>query len=381
MREDGDVPTAGVDKNGNLYYNPEWIGKIPQDQVKTVVAHEVMHVALEHLLRLKNKQPKVWNMAADTIVNNLLSREGFVEVDDTIWPKYNKVRLPFSQEEITIEEIDKKSVEEVYDLVYSKIPEKEVTEISYGSGDGGNGDEQKMPTGFDKHFDPEEAKENKRFSKKDKETTKEAWNRALSEAANYAKQRGKLPGGIERKIDDVFGSRTNWKDLLYRYVTNLIPSDYTYMKPSKKSRVVGTYLPSVKREGLDCVVAVDTSGSIRNEELSEFLGEINQIKNSFAGVDMTILSVDTDVNSVKRVRRGRRITPDQIEFKGGGGTDMRKVAEWVKKNEPNTDLVITMTDGYTPFPKNNKWKQFYVLCKNSVPESDVPRHLNPKKIT
>ena len=68
--------------------------------------------------------------------------------------------------------------------------------------------------------------------------------------------------------------KVNWKTLLQKYITNTIPTDYTFARPRRSSRALGIYLPSVVKENVEIYVSIDTSGSISQDDLTDFLSEM-----------------------------------------------------------------------------------------------------------
>jgi predicted metal-dependent peptidase len=92
------------------------------------------------------------------------------------------------------------------------------------------------------------------------------------------------------------------------------------------------------------VVAVDTSGSIGDDDLKDFLIEINGVAR--AGADITVISCDTEIHSTEPYKRG--LMP---QFKGGGGTDFDPVMQWLRDNRHERfGGCIYLTDGCAPTP-------------------------------
>ena len=103
---------------------------------------------------------------------------------------------------------------------------------------------------------------------------------------------------------------------------------------------------------MDLAVAVDTSGSIRSEEVSEFLSEINAIKGQIRA-RITFLPCDAslaeDAPWVFEPWEAFDM-PDRVH--GGGGTDFRPVFEWLDGNGVTPDLLVYFTDAQGPFPES-----------------------------
>ena len=174
-----------------------------------------------------------------------------------------------------------------------------------------------------------------------------------------SKQMGKMPAGLERMIGNLLEPKINWKALLYRYITNEIPCDMSYSRPSKRSESVGVYLPYVIKENIEIAIAIDSSGSIGTEEITEFMSEIMSISRSFGSINMTVIVCDAKVHDVFDIRNG--FDTNDIKIRGGGGTDFRPVFSYLEENKPYTKLLIYLTDLMGEFPKSTNIKTLWVV--------------------
>ena len=116
------------------------------------------------------------------------------------------------------------------------------------------------------------------------------------------------------------------------------------------------------------VFPIDTSGSISDHELKEFLSEIVNIAKSFANVNMRVITCDCQIYDDYTIENGNIEKIMNIKIKGGGGTSHIPVFEYVSKNYPNARILICFTDGYTEVPEknplNNNTKILWVIPKN-----------------
>jgi predicted metal-dependent peptidase len=155
------------------------------------------------------------------------------------------------------------------------------------------------------------------------------WQQRMAGAAQQAMQAGKLGGELARMIDHLLQPQLPWRMLLARYMTAMARDDYSYMRPSRRE---GDFiLPMLRSHQLDLVVAVDTSGSIKDEELEEFVNEIDALKGQVRA-RVTLLPCDA------RLCEGAPFVFEPWEqfrppeaIKGGGGTSFRPVFEWVER--------------------------------------------------
>ena len=405
--EDKTIETMGVDANGKMYYNPEFVHKLNMQigELDAVVCHEILHVALEHLYRGKYMQHHqfIGNIAADLVVNDILVESNMRLPEMPLKPYNHKVKTP----QFTIENIHLKCVEEIYDEIMAQLPppgpcpicggnqqcdsqspgknkdgdcngcgEEECDgECQSGNGSGSNSDNQCTCEGlgqgtFDKHIISDKDK-----SSEERRNNEKKWKKLVSKAGHYAKTQGLLPAGIQRRLGEIFESKINWKQALAQYITKAIPYDYTYSRPSHKSISTGFYMPSVRKDqSLEIVVAIDTSGSIGNEELGTFIGEMIGIAQTYKGVEMRIIDCDADIQSDILVSNGNISKIRNISPKGGGGTSHIPIYKYIQDKYPTTKILINFTDGYTSFPDQQKWKwdSIWVLSKHSCEKEHIP---------
>lgn len=338
ISEDNKIETICVNQKGEIKYNNSFIESLSDEEIKGVVCHECLHIVFEHLTRQTNRNPLLFNVASDIVVNNILVNDGLQLPKNGLIPINNQIEV-FEQK---INEIDKKSAEQIYELLLKKYKKQEV------------------PVGFDIH----------EIGEKDEQEIKK-WKKVLVEASTYARQQGNLPKGMERMIDDLLNQKVNWKHLLYKYITNEMLFDYTYNSPSKRSIATGIYMPSMKKENIKIYVSIDTSGSISQEELTEFVSEIIGIGKSFNNITIKVLVCDCEIHQELEVRNGDIPTIRDIKLKGGGGTSFSVPLDYIKeKNDNEIKLVIFFTDGYAERVKlDYPFKILWVITKGGTEEN------------
>ncbi|MGC9309976.1 MAG: DUF2201 family putative metallopeptidase, partial [Candidatus Nanoarchaeia archaeon] len=304
--------TAGVNIRGDLYYNTDFIDKLNEEEVKTLLAHEVFHIVLHHLSRRGHREANLFNITADYVVNTILLQNNFefsgelkngcVPVREYDREGYCLKYVNKKGDEKFIEKIEGKSVEELFYILNKELPEQVKKEMSsFG----------------DEHY---ESKPSNELEKAEQQKQEGEWARSMVEALTYSKQQGNTPVGMERLVEQYIGQKVSWKEKLYKYITNEIMSDYTYNRPSKRSIATGFYMPSILKENIEIAVAIDTSGSISTKELSEFLGEVVNISKSFKEVKIFVLFCDAEVSDCLECSNGNIRKILDYEIKGGGGT-------------------------------------------------------------
>jgi len=346
-----EVPTMGVNPKGTLFFNEEWVNSLSQDQIEGVLCHEVMHCALQHFTRNEERNKMLANIAQDIVINDMIVESGLELPSGDCVPNNHIAQIW----EAEILDVHKKCNEEVYDELYQYI-KKQIAQGNYGKGGSGFGIDnfiRKEGDGgrFDEHM--RDDKTGNGNGSVDDDNLEQEWQDRFTEAATYAKMQGNIPAGIERKLGKILGSEIDWRGMLYRYITNAIPYDFTWARPNKRSRALGTYWPDVLKEKLELVVDCDTSGSIGQDELKMFMSEIVGIVKQFHNVELTVLFSDTKVYGPHKFMNPN---PDEIADlrpQGGGGTDHCMLYDWLDEHIPRTKLLINFTDGYTSFPEND----------------------------
>ena len=322
-------PTAAVDGR-NLYFNTQFFNAMSNKEIEFVIAHEILHCVFDHLGRRDERNPLLYNIAADYKVNNLLVRDRIGEK-----PSIVDCYQDFKYEEWTSEEI--------YDELY-KEAEK-------------NGEEYLKQLGemLDEHLDLEsdgteednkDGKGRPKYSKGEMDQIKDEIKEAMIQAAQTAGA-GNVPGGVQRLIKQLTEPKMNWRELLRQQIQSTIKSDYTFARPSRKGWHTGAILPGMNfQDTIDICVSIDMSGSIGDDQAKDFLSEIKGIMDEYKDYKIKVWCFDTAVyNEEDFTADGGR---DLSEYKvlGGGGTDFMVNWTYMKDNDIQPKKFIMFTDGY-----------------------------------
>lgn len=186
------------------------------------------------------------------------------------------------------------------------------------------------------------------LSESEKERLSVQWRQRLAGAAQQAMQAGKLGGSLRRLVDHLLQPQLPWRMLLARYMNAASRDDYSYMRPSRREGEA--IFPSLRSAQTDIVVVLDTSGSIRREEMREFVSEIDAIKGQVRA-RITLLACDAELSPgapwVFEPWEQFEL-PDTI--RGGGGTRFTPPFEWVESESNSPDLLVYFTDAEGEFP-------------------------------
>lgn len=365
-------PTTGTDAR-HFYYNPEYINSLTLAQTQFMLAHEALHCALSHFSRRHHRMLHRWNLACDYAINPLL-------VEDGLTPPYDT---------LIMDEYKGMTAEEIYPLLQEDDSQETIDQHLYdensdGSGDGDQEDEpppdnpppeqqqekeqQKQPKDLseqgesggrnpDRQHDnadnqprPGASPQPPPLTPEEREPLEVQWQQRMAGAAQQAIQAGKMDGAMARMIDHLLQPRLPWRMLLARYMTSTARDDYSYMRQSRRSQG-NAILPSLHSSQVDVVVAVDTSGSIHDREIQEFLSEISALKGQMRA-RVTLIPCDATIaEGAPWVFEPWEALSLETEISGGGGTDFRPVFQWVEEQSTKPEILVYFSDLEGQFPE------------------------------
>lgn len=354
----GWCPTTATDARA-FYYNPSYIAALSKDETQFMLAHEALHCALSHFARRRHRVRHKWDLACDYAINPLL-------IDDGLRPPPNALYIP---------QYKGMTAEEIYPLIDDNDDSETLDKHAYDRDNQSRGSDRGMrEDNLAQHQPPERppesdqgggqaraeqtedlpesagaaAAEPEPLDPDEQETLSVQWQQRMAGAAQQAMQAGKLGGELARMIDHLLQPQLPWRMLLARYMTAVARDDYSYMRPSRRE---GDFiLPTLRSHQLDLVVAVDTSGSIKEQELDEFIDEIDALKGQVRA-RVTLLPCDAKLceGAPWVFEPWEAFTrPDSIA--GGGGTSFVPVFAWVTQKGLRPDLLVYFTDAQGAFP-------------------------------
>jgi len=325
-------PTAATDGR-HLYYNTQFFNALSNKEIEFVIAHEIMHCVFDHLARRDDRDPQLYNIAADYIVNNTLVRDRIGEI-----PKLIPCFQDFKYEGWTSEE--------VYDDLFKQAEEKG-KEILEELG-------ELLDEHVDWESDPEgdesdtEGGKNKRpkYTKEELKEIRDEIKEATINAAQAAGA-GNVPGEVQRMIKELTEPKMSWRELLQQQIQSTIKNDFTFQRPNRKGWHTGAVLPGQNfDETIDVAIGLDVSGSIMDDQLKDFLSEIKGIMDEYRDYNIKIWCFDTEVSGEDDFTAddGRDLV--DYEITGGGGTDFMCNWNYMKEHDIEPKKFIMFTDGY-----------------------------------
>jgi predicted metal-dependent peptidase len=347
-RADYGIPTAGVRVDPDsaqfeMVYNPDFFAKLPEEQVRGVLKHEFYHLIFEHVTSRKPEgvPHKAWNIAADLAINSHLQGE---LPENCCMPGVG----PF-------EDLPLGKTAEWY---LANLPKNDEGESGgSGSGDGGEGEGDPQDGNFDDHSgwdDAADSPQQQAANQMAKERLKNAMKDAAKEASQSAKGWGSVSGEVKEDILKRLESKVDWRKVLRYFIktsqrasrrssVKRINKRYAYIHPGKK----------VLRQA-KIAIAIDQSGSVSDEMLSAFFGELNSLAKL---AEFTVVPFDTNVDESKVYvwKKGKSQAAERVLC---GGTCFNAPTEYV--NSQNFDGVIILTDMEAPKPKACKAQRMWM---------------------
>jgi len=356
--------TDGVNKK----YGRKFLESITSEpKVRGLILHENLHVALKQVVfgrAMFLENPQLANMSADFVVNDIINC-----IDGVVASTNERiVELPDGA---------------VYDAMFHDWSMREVFNYlkknCQGGGGSGKGKPEKgqgqgsnppsggtQPSDDDgdtvtvngKTYDISQSDEHD-FTGSDMspEQAKEILDeidKALREGGMLA---GRMGGKIPRVISELMEPKVDWREALREFVSSSTKGndEFTWRRMNKRHMANDIYLPSVESETIgEIIVAIDTSGSIGSEQITEFATELVSICDLCQPEAVRVLWWDTEVHGEQVFKDNYSDIAKLLKPLGGGGTHVSCVSDYLVKNKVKAECVLVFTDGYVESTIN--WK-------------------------
>jgi predicted metal-dependent peptidase len=353
-----DLPTAGVSKNGinyQLAINEEFWTSLSEKHQMGLLKHELLHIAFGHLVSFGSfRNKKLANVAMD------------MEINQYIDPEY----LPDGGIDINnYEDLDldiKAGCRYYYDKLQQLKDEKDK------NGTCGNEEMDKLLDNIDSGDVPDHStwEEFDDLSEAEKKLIEKQLQKVLSDAKEQTiKKRGNVPGEIEGVIiiEEIVKPKFDWRSYVRRF-SGTSTKVFTKKIRRKENRRYDEN-PGLKiKMKQHMLLAIDTSGSVSDAELTEFMNEIHHIYK--AGVDITIVQCDTSINSIEEYK-GK----NELNVKGRGGTEFDPVLDYYNANQKKYTSLVYFTDGECYTSVKPKGRILWVLSERSSMNESLPGHV------
>jgi predicted metal-dependent peptidase len=340
-RSIGTMATDGL----SLFYNPEFVDTLNAAELAGVLAHEVLHPALQHHTRRGDRDQARWNIACDHAINPILIDAG----------------LTLPKGVLIDDRFRGMSAERIYNLIERDEDQagssgQSESEPGGGTGATGNNPPQNGAVGDEPHAPStpggvgqvlDAAEPDVGAGPSVAEQVRD-WQIAVEQAETVAKMAAKLPCGAVRAVEASQAAKVDWRELLRRAWSDTIPADHSWMRPNRRHIWSGMYLPGIKSEGVgEIAIAVDCSGSIGSRQLGLFEAEIRSILAGQRPQLVHVIYFDAAVQKVEAYQAGQPISPSSM---GGGGTDFRPCFDWLDDQGIVPQTLVFLTDLCGTFP-------------------------------
>ena len=390
-KEDKEIPTAGTDGE-TIYYNPEFLERLSVEEQTFIFAHEVCHIAFNHILRSEGKDERLWSIATDGVINQFLKRDGLKMTPDGVdmaeainydaeqlYEKLLQEKQQNGQDNSQQTQSQRQGNSGSGSL---QEQEKQSQEQSGGESekDSQKEDKSKQDVGHDthsmweqtvkKHKEQQEKTDKKeslldKLLGKDKEKTelekKQEELESMGERESFRKnledkkrKLEELKEAITKQASQV-GNTSNGDIRTVRDIGIAKPLiDWRYvLKEATKYDVDWSYRNATLEDGVvtanleeqpipETEIVLDTSGSIDEVLLRNFLREC---KNILQHSRLKVGCFDTKFYGFHEIRTEKDI--ENMQFEGGGGTDFEVAVGAFTRRVENK---IIFTDGEASMP-------------------------------
>jgi predicted metal-dependent peptidase len=331
------------DSDIELVINENFWDTLTEDQKYGIIKHELYHISFFHLFKMMENKA-LDNIAKDIVVNQYIPANMLPPGAATI-EQFAHLNLPPLQDFMTY-----------YNILMQNQDDKKVKQYTDAYNEMGGGDLRECQDG-----DEGEQSDAKKYGEAQlKNNMKKIFNDVLK------RNRGKIPAGLESIMDYVNTAvvdELNWKEKL-KYFATAARRVKIHLTRNKLNKRLGMDYPgtNIKRK-TKVLVAIDTSGSVADEELMKFMEQVYLM--SKTDCEITIVECDAKMYEPWLFNKKRK-----IKFKGRGGTSFDPVLEYFNK-EPYNGLIY-FTDGYCSTSISTNKKILWVVTSGGTMEFEAP---------
>jgi len=347
------VPTACTNGRDERY-GRKFVKDLREQELNFLVAHENGHKMYRHLTtwkKLHDEDARLANSACDYVINLMLK-----DLD----PTESVIAMPrFPQ--------GHKMAGKVMGLVderFRGMNSKQVFDIlKQEKEDGGDGSGEGEGEGFDDH-DWQDAKD---MTEEEKKELEREIDQAIRQGV-MAQQKiaGSGAGGLDRELADLLEPKVNWREVLRDFVKSICNSKdaSSWRRVNRRFLSTGVYMPTLIGEKVGhLVIAIDTSGSVGDDELAEFLSEVKGIAEEVNPACVDLLYWGSSVVGHETYGDGEAANIiNSTRPKDGGGTSPSCVSEYLKEKNIKPECVIILTDGCVGSDWGSEWTAPTLWC-------------------
>jgi predicted metal-dependent peptidase len=345
-----EVRTMATDGR-RIWFNPAWCEKHGVERIMGVTAHEVLHVVNKHHLRRGARNPRVWNVAADLMINRVLEGDGYVLPPDGLFDREGRFAGL--------------ATETIYARLLEELEQNPRSGQENGPGSAGGSDrngDTHADEPSDRRDDDGEAGDGndvrpadiwgevrdltsdtgQQLSPAERLRAEHDLDVRIRQAAAAAKRAGKFSAGLGEMIEAA-ADRVDWRDKFRLSFDGTLRGEVSWARPNRRFIQHGLYLPGWRRSGAGRVAFVlDTSGSISARELAVYTVGVLGILEETGPEQVALIQCDTEVRHVAWLQPGEAF--DRIEVVGRGGTRFQPAFDWIAASGFGPNVIVYATD-------------------------------------
>jgi predicted metal-dependent peptidase len=321
-----EIAIAAVDAQAReLYLNPA--ANLSEDELRFVMAHELLHVGLRHDIRRQGRDPFLWNCSCDYVINAWL-----VEMKVGAMPKVGALYDPALKDE---------SAESIYNRIATDLRRYRRLATMRGVG----------------MSDVLERRGPEWWASGEGMKLDDFYRSALAQGLSYheAQGRGYLPAGLIEEIQALAQPPISWDVQLARWFDRYFPPlelRRSYARPSRRQSSapdipLPRWVPPDDWEsGRTFGVILDTSGSMDRSLLAKALGSIASYAISRDVPAVRVVFCDA-VTYDQGYMRAEDIA-GEVRVRGRGGTILQPGVDLLERADdfPKDGPILLITDGF-----------------------------------
>ena len=335
------VPTACTD-GWNEKYGHDFMDKLSVPEATGVVLHEGLHKYLKHLMRFRKQMKtdgRLMNAAMDYAVNAII--HNLKDKTLAVLPEPHLYHPMF----------EGWSVLEIYDYLKSGRDKdgNKRGEPREGSGGVSIGGQHHSTESLDEH-DTEGLATDGDGGEMSEEKIKEIMakiDEAIQQGAIIA---GAMGVDLPRAITETLEIPVDWVAEMYEFASSTVSGaeDFTMRRYNRRRLADDMYMPTMYKDSVsEVMLLLDASGSIDQKALNEWAGVVSDVCESVQPDLVRVLWWDTEVHTEQVFEQTQFDQIRQLLMpRGGGGTRVSCVSEYIKQKNLTADCAIVLTDGY-----------------------------------
>ena len=370
-----------------IYINTNQMSIKNRSQIRGDLLHQILHLIMKHANTSKLRNEKIFQISSE--INTLFmidetKKKLYGEIYGDLYDKNNEDKFKIQNLKIIPEILQNLTLDAIYKILkeygLSFYEDKSIND---------NDIEEDVIKEIQDYAGIEDIcgfnETKKLFEQNNSEEIldleKQRFRGLLKNAMTQVRDKNNLPLDIRKIIDELLEPKLPWDLILERFIQKTIVSDWSWVPPNKRLIGRGLYIPSTERKSINIVVAVDTSGSINKDELTQFATECYSIISSKMKMKMILIDCDMKIQNIRIIEEGNSIDGSNLpwedrSFFGGGGTSFVPVFEWLEDQDITPEVLIYFTDGMGQYPLDEpNYPVIWVVTEDTnVPFGDMIKY-------